>query len=55
MVYGSYSVSQLFIGRVHGYNSSGNNLIVKHIMMNDPRDGDSYQCWISTDDGTTFI
>ena len=49
-----YSLSELFSGRVRGYNSSGNNLIVKDIMMNDPRDGDLYWCWISTDGGITY-
>ena len=49
-----YSLSQLFSGRVRGYNSSGNNLIVKDIMMNDPRNGGLYSCWIPTDDGITF-
>ena len=49
-----YSLSELFSGRVSGHNSSGNNLIVKDIMMNDPRDGNAYRCLISTDNGTTF-
>ena len=41
---GPYSVSQLFSGTVTGYNSSGNNLIIKDIVMNDPRDNYEYQC-----------
>ena len=49
-----YSLSELFSGKVRGYNSSGNNLIVKDIMMNDPRQGGIYSCWIPTDDGITF-
>ena len=50
-----YSLSELFSGTVRGYSSSGNNLIVKDIVMNDSRHGDLYRCWIqSTDDGTTF-
>ena len=51
---GRYSLSQLFNGRVHGYSSRGNNLIVKDIVINDPRAGYLYQCWISTDNGITF-
>ena len=49
-----YSLSQLFSGRVHGYNSSGNTLIVKDIMTNDPRHGNLYRCWMESTDGTTF-
>ena len=41
---GPYSVSQLFSGTVTGYNSSGNDLIIKDIVMNDPRDNYEYQC-----------
>ena len=50
-----YSLSQLSSGRVRGYSSSGNNLIVKDIMVNDPRDSYLYKCWIqSTNTTTTF-
>ena len=43
---GPYSVSQLFNGMVTGYNSSGNNLIINDIVMNDPRNNYEYQCTI---------
>ena len=41
---GPYSVSQLFSGTVTGYNSSGNNLVIKDIVMKDPRNNNEYQC-----------
>ena len=41
---GPYPVSQLFNGTLTGYNSSGNNLIIKDIVMNDLRDNYEYQC-----------
>ena len=37
-------MSQLFSGTVTGYNSSGNNLIINDIVMNDPRNNYEYQC-----------
>ena len=39
---------QLFSGTVTGYNSSGNNLIIKDIVMNDPRNNTEYQCMIQS-------
>ena len=41
-------MSQLFSGTVTGYNSSGNNLIIKDIVMNDPRNNNEYQCTIQS-------
>ena len=45
---GPYTVSQLFSGTVTGYNSSGNNLIIKDIVMNDPRNNTVYRCVIQS-------
>ena len=39
---GPYSASQLFSGTLTGYNTSGNNLIIKDIVMNDHRHGYDY-------------
>ena len=47
---GAYTVSQLFSGVVAGYNSSGNNLIIKDIVMNDPRNNTVYRCVIQSSD-----
>ena len=40
-------MSQLFNGTVTGYNSSGNNIIIKDIVMNDPRNNTLYRCVIN--------
>ena len=42
-------MSYLFIGKMSGYNTSGNNLIIKDkaIVMNDPSNGYKYQCVIT--------
>ena len=50
---GKYSLSELSSGKVRGYSSSGNSLIVKDIMMNDPRDAYVYGCWIQSTNTTT--
>lgn len=41
---GPYSSMQLFNGQAPGHNSTGNNLIVMDITMNDSRNGSEYQC-----------
>ena len=43
-------MSQLFSGTVTGYNSSGNNLIIKDIVMNDHRNNTVYRCVIQSSD-----
>ena len=45
---GPYTVPQLFSGTVTGYNTSGNNLIIKDIVMNDHRNNNEYQCIIQS-------
>ena len=46
---GPYLVSHFFIGKMSGYNISGNSLIIKDkaIVMNDPSNGYNYQCVIA--------
>ena len=39
-----YIVLQLHNGIVTGYSSSGNNLIIENIMMNDDRNNTKYSC-----------
>ena len=39
-----YTVQQLRNAILTGYNSSGNNLIIKNIMINDGRNGTVYSC-----------
>ena len=41
-----YTLNQLFNGTLAGYNSTGNNIIVEDIMMNDDRNGSVYICVI---------
>ena len=50
---GRYSLSELSSGRIHGYSSSGNNLIVKDILVNDFRDGYLFKCWTQSTTTTT--
>ena len=52
---GPYSVSQLFNGTVTGYNSSGNNLIINDIVMNDTRNKTEYQCTIQSISGHSIF
>ena len=42
----SYTLSDLFTGQLVGHNSSGINIIVEDIMMNDDRNGSVYICII---------
>ena len=42
----TYPLSDLFIGQLAGHNSTGNNIIVEDIMMNDDRNGSVYICII---------
>ena len=39
-----YGLDQLFNGQLTGYNTSGTNIIVENIMMNDVRNGTTYTC-----------
>ena len=39
-----YTVQQLYNDILTGYSSSGNNLIIENIMMNDDRNDTEYQC-----------
>ena len=41
---GPYTVQQLHSGILTGYSSSGNNLIIENIMMNDDRNDTEYNC-----------
>ena len=41
---GPYTVQQLHNGILTGHSSSGNNLIIENIMMNDVRNDTEYQC-----------
>ena len=43
-------MSQLFSGTVTGYNSSGNNLIIKDIVINDTINNTVYCCMIQSSD-----
>ena len=47
-------MSQLFSGVVAGYNSSGNNLIIKDIVINDLRNKTEYQCVIDPTVSDTY-
>ena len=39
-----YTLSELFNGQPTGHNTSGTNIIVENIMMNDVRNGTTYTC-----------
>ena len=52
---GPYSASQLFSGAWTGYNTSGNNLIIKDIVMNDHRHRYDYQCIVGSTEGDLFF
>ena len=41
-----YTLNQLFTGQLAGHNSTGSNIIVEDIMMNDDRNGSVYICFI---------
>ena len=40
----SYTLNELFSGQLTGHNTSGTNIIVENIMMNDVRNGTNYTC-----------
>ena len=42
----AYTLSDLFDGTLAGHNSTGINIIVEDIMMNDDRNGSVYICFI---------
>ena len=42
----TYTHNQLFNGQLAGHSSTGNNIIVEDIMMNDDRNGSIYICVI---------
>ena len=42
-----YTLNQLFNGQLPGYNSSGNNLLVLNIELNDVRNGTMFSCGIT--------
>ena len=44
--HGVYTVQQLHDGILTGYNTTGSNLIIENIMMNDDRNNTQYSCGI---------
>ena len=45
---GPYGLVTLREGRLAGYSSNGNNLIVKNVTVNDVRNGSYYNCVITS-------
>ena len=45
---GPYGLASLCEGRLTGYSSIGNNLIVKNVTVNDDRNGSNYNCVITS-------
>ena len=43
-----YGVASLHEGKLAGYSSNGNNLIVQNVAMNDDRNGSNYSCVITS-------
>ena len=42
-----YGLATLHEGKLAGYSSNGSNLIIENVVMNDSRNGSSYNCVIT--------
>ena len=50
-----YTVERLHNGKLTGYSTNGNNLIIENIMMNDDRNDTEYECVTVPESHPTFV